>query len=58
MTITYKKVKHPGSSEELPSINKIIDGTFHGSIPFDPMNTDYAEYLKWVDAGNTAEAAD
>jgi hypothetical protein len=23
------------------------------SIPFDPANTDYAEYLKWLDAGNT-----
>ena len=28
------------------------------SIPFDPENTDYQEYLKWVAAGNTAEAAD
>jgi hypothetical protein len=23
------------------------------SIPFDPANTDYQEYLKWVEAGNT-----
>lgn len=28
------------------------------SIPLDPDNADYQEYLKWVDAGNTAEAAD
>jgi hypothetical protein len=28
------------------------------SIPFDPANTDYQEYLKWVEAGNTPEAAD
>ena len=27
-------------------------------IPFDPTNTDYQEYLEWVAAGNTAEAAD
>jgi len=27
-------------------------------IPFDPANTDYQEYLKWVDEGNTPEAAD
>ena len=27
------------------------------SIPKDPSNTDYAEYLEWVAAGNTAEAA-
>jgi hypothetical protein len=23
------------------------------SIPFDPDNTDYQAYLKWVDEGNT-----
>jgi hypothetical protein len=29
-----------------------------GFIPFDPANTDYAEYLKWVEAGNTPLPAD
>ena len=28
------------------------------SIPFDPDNTDYQRYLKWVAAGNTPEPAD
>jgi hypothetical protein len=28
------------------------------SIPFDPANTDYAEYLKWLDEGNTPLPAD
>ena len=27
-------------------------------IPFDPGNTDYAEYLEWLADGNTPEAAD
>ena len=27
-------------------------------IPIEPNNTDYREYLEWVDAGNTPEAAD
>jgi len=28
------------------------------SIPFDPDNTDYQEYLKWVSEGNELEPAD
>ncbi len=30
----------------------------NASIPADPANSDYIEYLEWVEEGNTAEAAD
>jgi hypothetical protein len=36
-------------------IKRIADNAF---IPFDPANTDYAEYLRWIEAGNTPLAAD
>jgi len=26
-------------------------------IPFDPANTDYQEYLKWIALGNTPQSA-
>ena len=39
----------------LDSVHRLTDNTF---IPFDPDNTDYQEYLKWLEAGNTPEPAD
>jgi len=40
-------------------IDKAIIRTSDGAcIPFDPDNTDYQAYLKWVDAGNVPAPAD
>jgi hypothetical protein len=40
---------------EQTSVIRLLDGA---SIPFDPANTDYQAYLKWVSEGNKPEQAD
>lgn len=37
------------------SVQRLSDGA---SVPFDPLNTDYQEYLCWLEDGNTPEPAD
>ena len=57
--MTYKLFNDP--LESTPTLDGIIrtnpDGT-KSTIPLDTNNADYVEYLEWVAAGNTAEAAD
>lgn len=36
-------------------IKRLADNAF---IPFDPANTDYQQYLKWLEEGNTPLPAD
>ena len=36
------------------SIKRLFDGA---TIPNEPANRDYREYLEWVEAGNTPEPA-
>ena len=57
MTFTYKLQKSSESTEP-DSVTKFFTGTNIAlSIPFDPDNTDYQEYLEWAKT-NTAEPAD
>ena len=43
---------------KLTTNDSIIRIKDKASIPADPANSDYAEYLEWVADGNTATAAD
>jgi len=62
--MTYKLAgKYPASApkkqvgKDIKRIYKTSNGIVSG-IPLDPENADYQEYLEWVAAGNTPEAAD
>jgi hypothetical protein len=50
----YKLIKN-AITNEINSVLRTADNAF---IPFDPANTDYQEYLKWVEEGNTPEGAE
>jgi hypothetical protein len=49
------KLHYSLTAQDIISVQRLSDGAF---IPFDPDNTDYQAYLKWVEAGNTPQAAD
>ena len=51
----YKLNKNSDGVVNSVSITK---GGVYLCIPFDPANTDYQEYLKWLAEGNTPEPAD
>ncbi len=50
----YQLLKNPMSGE-VNLVQRLPDNAF---IPFDPDNTDYQAYLKWLEEGNTPLPAD
>ena len=58
MTITYKLRNNTYDGVTYQDILLKEDGVVKTAIPIATDNTDYQEYLAWVAAGNTAEAAD
>ena len=50
----YKLIKHPITGNTTV-VQNTTDNIF---IPFDPANTDYQAYLKWLEEGNTPLPAD
>jgi len=51
----YQQVINPITSLPAQCIKRIADNAF---IPFDPANTDYQAYLKWLSEGNEPEPAE
>ena len=49
----YKLIK--GINSEVFAVLRLAD---NAQVPFDPDNTDYQAYLKWVAEGNTPQEAE
>ena len=55
---SYKMYKLFSDHPHFGPAQSVKRTTDNAIIPFDPDNTDYQAYLKWVAEGNTPEPAD
>jgi len=51
----YQELKLDQLTDKRHGVYRITDSTY---IPFDPANTDYQAYLKWLEEGNEPLPAD
>jgi hypothetical protein len=56
--ITYKLCPIAKQNTESKAVLRFNENGSITSIPFDPANTDYQAYLKWLEEGGVPEPAD
>lgn len=54
----YKKARVTWPDKPVTEVLALTEGGRIWSIPFDPANTDYQAYLKWLAEGNEPLPAD